>query len=53
MTTIAQKTPMPEEQFMELAGKYMETIATSSNQDAQTMAMIKLSELQNYYTPIK
>lgn len=44
---------MPKEQFMELAGKYMETIATSSNKDAQNMAMIRLSELQNRYTPIE
>ena len=48
-----QKTPIPKEQFIELAGKYMKTIATSSNKDAQTMAMIKLSELQNRYTPIE
>ena len=48
-----QKTPIPKEQFMKLAGKYMETIATSSNKDAQNMAMIRLSELQNHYTPVE
>ena len=48
-----QKAPMPKEQFMKLAGKYMETIATSSNKDAQNMAMIRLSALQNRYIPVE